>query len=503
MPNQVSLQMKSVSKSFPGVQALDDVTFECLQGEVHALVGENGAGKSTLMKILVGAIMPDRGDIILHAQKVRIGSPKEAENLGVTIIYQELNLIPKMTVAENIFLGREPLGSLGLIDTKRMRVVGKALLDDLGVELNLDQPVEDLTVAQQQMVEIAKALSVKATIIVMDEPSSALGGAETEHLNKIIASLKARGVTVIYISHRLEEVFRVSDRITVLKDGRVMGTVQTSAINQPGLVKMMVGRSLEENFPPRAGRIDRDRPLLEVRGVNRGRAVRDCSFVLYPGEVLGIAGLVGSGRTELVRAINGVDHRDSGEVLVEGRPARINWPKDAKDVGIGFVTEDRRGEGLVLWRSVRENISLACLQRLQRFTVVKTGEERAMVGKLIADLDIRTPGPEQQVQYLSGGNQQKVVLAKWLATSPRILIFDEPTRGIDVGAKSEIYHLMRRLANAGAGIIMISSELPEILGMADRILVMSRGLITAEFVGGEATEEQIMLAATGAGSVVA
>jgi ribose transport system ATP-binding protein len=487
--------MNGISKRFYGVQALDNVTFECRKGEVHALVGENGAGKSTLMKVLAGAHQPDTGEILLRGQPTRMTDPQQAQRLGISIIYQEFNLIPDLTVMENVFLGREPRSRFGVIKTAEMRRRATDLFDQLGVRVDLNSPVHRLNVAQQQMVEIAKALSLNADVIVMDEPTAPLTGAEIEHLFEIICDLRARGVTVIFISHHLDEVFTLADRITVLKDGRVVGTTDPNSIDKAGLVRMMVGRTLEEvevveHAPENV-------PVLRVVGLERKRVISGISFTLDRGEILGIAGLVGSGRTEVARAIFGADARDAGEIYLHGEKLSLVSPGGSVRRGIGFVTEDRKAEGLVLGLSVKHNISLPNLKRLQKLGFVQRGKERLVTGAVSKGLGVKSAGLDQQVRYLSGGNQQKVILGKWLLADPSVIIFDEPTRGIDVGAKAEIYRLMHQAAARGTGILMISSELPEILRMSDRILVMREGRIVGELSRAEATEERIMLLATG------
>jgi ribose transport system ATP-binding protein len=493
--NRVILTMSNVSKAFPGVQALDNVTLECTKGEVHALVGENGAGKSTLMKILCGAYTPDAGSITLDGQVVQIANPRHAQELGISIIYQELNLEPYMDVAENIFLGREPVNKLGAVDYPEMYKQARALMDRIGVNLDATEWIVDIPLAQRQMIEIAKALSFDAKVVVMDEPTSALSLEETERLFEIIKSLKAQGITVIYISHRIREIFRVADRVTVLKDGCVVGTESVKGMTEDRLVRMMIGRSLGQIYPAKGK--GRGQPVLSVRGLTRSGAFEDVTFDLYEGEILGFAGLVGAGRTEVVRAIFGADPVTSGQVIIDGSPARIRSPQDATSCGLGLVPEDRREQGLVLCLSVRSNIVLAVLKRIGRSVFASEPRERALANDQIAALDIKTPSCEHEVEFLSGGNQQKVILSKWLAASPRVIMFDEPTRGIDVGAKSEVHRLMRDLANKGTAILMVSSELPEILGMSDRILVMCQGRVTGLLPADEASEENLMLAATG------
>ncbi len=491
-----ALQMNNITKTYPGVLALDNVSFDVAKGEVHALCGENGAGKSTLMKILAGAQSMDSGDIFINDELVHITTPQKAMDLGVNIIYQEFNLVPYLNAAENIFLGREPKASVpGFIDFGKMYNEAQSVIDQLGVDLNVRMPVNQLSIAQQQMVEIGKATSRKSMIIAMDEPSATLTDHELKALFELIRSLKDKGVSIIYISHRLEEIFEIADRVTVMRDGKYVGTKAIADTDREDLIKMMVGRELTEVIPKVAAEIKG--PALEVKGLTRKGVIEDINFTLHHGEVLGLAGLVGAGRTEVARAIFGADTIDAGEILLDGKPIKVKSPRDAIRQGIGLVTEDRKALGLILGMVVRENISLANLDSLTKLGFVNRREEKHISQQYIEDLMIKTPSSEQQVQNLSGGNQQKVVLAKWLFTQSKVLIFDEPTRGIDVGAKTEIYNLMNRLAATGAAIIMISSELPEILGMSDRILVMHEGRLAGELSREEATQEGIMHLATG------
>ena len=490
------LQMQSISKTYPGVTALSAVDFAVLPGEVHALVGENGAGKSTLMKILAGADAKDSGRVLIDGSEVHIDTPQEAMRLGVSIIYQEFNLVPYMNAAENIFLGREPASAIpGVIDFGKMYADAEAIIGELGVALDVRAPINALSVAQQQMVEVAKATSRKARIIAMDEPSATLTEHELENLFALIRRLKAEGVSIIYISHRLEEVFQIADRVTVLRDGELVATKNVADTDREDIIRMMVGRELKESIPKVAA--EPGAVALEVKHLNRAGILRDISFDVRRGEILGIAGLVGAGRTEVARAVFGADPIDSGEIRVNGKPVRIKSPRHAISLGIGLVTEDRKALGLVLGMAVRENISLANLGILSRLGFVSRRREREVARKYVEDVLIKTPSVEQAVQNLSGGNQQKVVLAKWLFTESKVLIFDEPTRGIDVGAKTEIYQLMNRLAANGVAIIMISSELLEVLCMSDRILVMHEGEIAGELSREEATQERIMHLATG------
>jgi ribose transport system ATP-binding protein len=488
--------MRGIQKRYPGVIALGGVDLEVVKGEVHVLLGENGAGKSTLMKILAGAVQADHGTIELSGQPVELNGPRDAQALGISIIYQEFNLVPSLTVAENIYLGREPSAVPGVIAQPRMIENAEKLLRSLNVTIDARAAVRSLGVAEQQMVEVAKALSIDARILVMDEPTSALTEKEIERLFAVIRALRARGVAIIYISHRMEELFQIGDRVTVLRDGKCVATRRLSEINLPELIRMMVGRELTEQFPARVARSE-NRELLRVEGLTRGTAVQDVSFTLHRGEVLGLAGLMGAGRTEVARLIFGADALDSGRIWVKGQETAIPSPQRAIALGLGFLTEDRKRQGLVLTANVTENTCLASLDRFARRGVMNPAAEAKAAGALAAELRTKTPNLGQRVINLSGGNQQKVVLAKWLCRQADILIFDEPTRGIDVGSKAEIYQLINRLAAEGKGILMISSELPEIIGLSDRILVMCRGRVAGEFPAG-ASQEQLLDCALGA-----
>lgn len=491
-----ALEMRRITKTYPGVRALSDVDFEARSGEVHALVGENGAGKSTLIKILAGAQPKDSGEIYIDGRPVHIDTPQQAMDLGISVIYQEFNLVPYLNVAENIFLGREPRAALpGFVDFGTMYREAQKIIDRLGVRLNVHTPVYRLSVAQQQMVEIGKATSRKSRIIVMDEPSATLTEHELQNLFSLIRQLRAEGVAIIYISHRLEEIFQVCDRVTVLRDGHRIATADIGSITREEIIRWMVGRELQQMILKETAEVRE--PALVVRRLRRRGVLHDIDLTARRGEVLGIAGLVGAGRTELARAIFGADPIDGGEIELFGKLVRIRSPEDAIRHGIGLVTEDRKAQGLVLGMAVRENVTLANLPAVSAFGFIQIGREREVARKYVEDLAVKTPTIEQTVQNLSGGNQQKVVLAKWLFTNSKVLIFDEPTRGIDVGAKTEIYQLMNALARRGVAIIMISSELPEVLGMSDRILVMHEGRIAGEFSRAEATQEKIMHLATG------
>jgi ribose transport system ATP-binding protein len=489
------LEMRGISKRFPGVQALQDVYLEVHAGEVHALVGENGAGKSTLMRILGGIHQRDAGEIRLRGSPVEIPSPIHARQAGITIIHQELNQVPALSVAENIFLGREPRRGLGVVDYAEMYNRAGQLLRDLGLGIDPHRKAGSLTVAEQQLVEIAKALSVEADLLIMDEPTAALTVEETERLFRFIRDLRGRGVGIVYITHRLDEISRIADRVTVLRDGHRVGTYAIGDVTMDEIIRMMVGRRLTEKFPKepvRAGPA-----LLEVRGLTLRGIFADVSFTLHAGEILGIAGLVGSGKTHVAHALFGAVIADSGEILLEGRPLVIRSPQEAIAHGIGLVTEDRKRYGLVLSMDVRANITLPLLPGLQRAGIVQRTREDGLVQQAIEELDMAVASPQQLTRQLSGGTQQKVVVAKWLQTHAKVLLLAEPTRGIDIGAKVEMYRLMVDLARRGVSILMISSELPEILGMSDRILVMHEGRITGAFRRDEATQEAIMASATG------
>ncbi|MDA5109213.1 sugar ABC transporter ATP-binding protein [Brevibacillus thermoruber] len=490
------LEMKEISKSFPGVKVLDGVQLNLKRGEVLALMGENGAGKSTLMKILGGIYQRDGGTIVVKGQTQENMTPDIAAKRGIAIIHQELNLIPHLSVMENIFLGREfTYGKSGFVNWSRMRTEAKRWLEQLAIDLDPATPVGELSVGQQQMIEIAKALSMQADILVLDEPTAALTNREIDALFDVIAALKRKGVGMIYISHRMEEIFQISDRITVLRDGRYVGTVRTAETSLDELVKMMVGREITDRFPKVEVKPGEERLRMEnltVRGKLSG-----ISFSVRSGEIVGVAGLMGAGRTEMAKALFGAERIDGGAIFVDGKPVRISQPIDAIRAGIALVTEDRKEEGLVLPLSVRENIALPNLAKLASLGVMNRRAEQALSDETIRRLLIKTAGGEQAAGSLSGGNQQKVVIGKWLATQPKILILDEPTRGVDIGAKKEIYDIMNRLAQEGVAILMISSELPEVLGMSDRVLVMHEGRITGSFSRAEATQELIMHAATG------
>jgi ribose transport system ATP-binding protein len=492
------LKVEGISKGFPGVKALEDVHFDVNRGEVLALVGENGAGKSSLMKILSGIYTRDAGTVYLEGKPVDINGPRHAQELGIVIVHQEMNLMPHLTVAQNIYIGREPRRIGGLLDEKKLNQQTAQLLQRLGIrEFRPEALVEHLTVAKQQMVEIAKALSFDAKVVIMDEPTSALTHGETETLFRLIGELKNNGIGVIYISHRMEELRRISDRITILRDGRYIATLDTAAADQHEVIKLMVGRDIDEKARPDV--LDRSGSdvVLRVSGLNTKKLLKDVSFELRRGEILGFAGLMGAGRTELARAIIGADRITSGSLEVNGQTVRISQPADAVSKGIGYLSEDRKTLGLLLDRDVNTNILLSSLGRYTNaLGFVRPGRGKETSRKFIESLRIKTPSMFATTKNLSGGNQQKVVIAKWLARDCDILIFDEPTRGIDVGAKEEIYRLLNELVERGKSIIMISSELPEVLRLSHRIMVMADGRITGELDSRDADQASIMNYAT-------
>ena len=492
--------MEGIQKSFPGVHALDDTHFELRAGEVHALCGENGAGKSTMMKVLAGIYPKDAGRILFKGVEVEIPTPRAARDLGISIIHQELSLMRHLTVAQNIFIGREPRRGAGplrfLLDDDRTNRQTQELLDRLNIKLDARAKAGELTVAMQQMVEIARALSLNTEVLIMDEPTAALTDTEIAALFVIIRQLKSQGVGVVHISHRLEELKLIADRVTVMRDGRYVDTVRTDEAPIDRIISMMVGRTIFE-ATPEVPEQPSSEVVLEARGLNRGRTVKDVSFKLYRGEILGFAGLVGAGRTEVARLIFGADHLDSGDILLGGKHVTIHSPQDAVAHGIGYLSEDRKRFGLALGLDVEINTLLASLDHYAGILGwVQPARTRATAEGYVRSLAIKTPSLQQKVKNLSGGNQQKVVVGKWLTADSQILIFDEPTRGIDVGAKSEIYRLLNTLAQQGKSIIMISSDLPEVLRMSHRILVMCEGRITGELKSGEATQEAIMQYAT-------
>jgi ribose transport system ATP-binding protein len=492
------LTMRDIVKTFPGVRALDGVSFDVVAGEVHALVGENGAGKSTLMKILAGAQPADSGQIEIDGKPVTIDGPKTAERLGIGMIYQEFNLVPDLGVIENIVLGVEPRHGI-FLDKPAAASEAAKVLGELGIALPLDRPARRLSVAEQQLTEIAKCLVRKARLIVMDEPTAALTAREIDALFTLIRKLKAQNVAFVYISHRLEELPTIADRVTVLRDGKAIETRPMAEMPQDDLIRLMVGRSLEAHFPDLPP-VAADAPvMLDVRGISAasGVPVHDVSFAVRSGEIVGLAGLVGAGRTEIVRAIAGADVPTQGEIRVGGERVVVRTPRSAIRAGIALITEDRKAQGLVLGMTVRENTTLAHLGQFVRGAFINKAAEIEATSAKVAELRIRTPSIEQIVRNLSGGNQQKVVLAKWLIGHAHVFLFDEPTRGIDVGAKAEIYALMVELLRQGAAIVMVSSELPEVLGMSHRVLVVRGGEVRAEFARADATPDKVIAVAAG------
>ncbi len=484
------LEMKGINKFFPGVHAVQNVDFELREGEIHALVGENGAGKSTLMKVLAGVHLPESGEIWIHGAQINVDSPATALNAGIAMVQQELKLANALTVAENIFLGHYPKNRYGLVDWKILEQNAVGALANLNITMDVKRLVSNLSVAEMQLVEIAKALIKDAKIIIMDEPSAVLTPHELNQLYKTLREQRARGVSIIYISHRLEEIFELADRVTIMKDGSKVIDLDVASTNKFEIVKLMVGRELGKNYPSRTNKVGE--PVLELRNVTSKPRVQNVSFTLHRGEILGLAGLIGAGRSDLANVIFGVDPLEGGEILIRGETVKTASPQDAMRKGLGYVTEDRRRTGLFGIMTVRENITITNLKKCTRAGFLNLKREYEIVKDLIKRLRIVTPTSDQIVQNLSGGNQQRVLLSKWINTDSEIFIIDEPTRGIDVGSKEEFYFLMNDLVANGAAILMISSELPEILGMSDRILVMNHGYLTGEFDISEATEVKIM-----------
>ncbi len=492
------VSLRGLSKSFAGVQALDKVSFELRAGEVHALMGENGAGKSTLMKVLAGIHARDAGEIEVEGRAVDVASPRAAQALGIGIVHQELNLMRHLSAAQNIFIGREPRRGLGLfLDEERLNADARRLFARLNLDLDPRTLVADLTVARQQMVEIAKALSFDSKVLIMDEPTAALNAQEVADLFRVVRQLREEGVGIVYISHRMDELRQIADRVTVMRDGRTIATVAMADTDVAAIIHMMVGRALEENLRGAPPDTARNEVALEVRGLRRGGAIRDVSFSVRKGEILGFAGLMGAGRTEVARAVFGADAIDGGEIRVHGRAVRIRTPRDAVAAGIGYLSEDRKQFGLATAMDVQANIAMTSMSRLLRLGVFIDAPAIARTADgYVRQLGIRTPSVAQPVKLLSGGNQQKVVIAKWLLRDCDILFFDEPTRGIDVGAKAEIHKLIDALAAQGKAIVVISSELPEILRLSHRVLVMCEGRVTGEQDARDATQESIMRLAT-------
>jgi ABC-type sugar transport system ATPase subunit len=488
------LRLEGITKKFPGVKALDSVDLTVERGEVHAIVGENGAGKSTLMNILSGVYMPDDGRIYYMGREVHLRNPRQAQDLGISMIHQELSLASHLSVMENVFIGRLKRNSFGLVDFRRMRRECEEQLGCLGIEsISPNQKVGDLSVSQRQFVEITKALSINAKLLVMDEPTSSLTLTETEMLLAVMRSLKASGVSILFISHRLEEVFEVSDRITVLRDGCHVRTMPKAETDTNEVVSLMVGREIEHVLKRDHRKyVPEEKAVLEVRNLTSGTLLKNVSFKMYRGEVLALTGLVGSGRTELVQSLFGLEKIESGEILIDGTSRQISSPCDAIDLGFGLVPEGRKDQGLFLEMSVKENITIAHLPAMSRALMLNVKQEKKVTGEYIDILNIRTPSMNQQVKFLSGGNQQKAIIARWLLNKPRILFLDEPTHGVDIGAKMEIYRIIDDLAGRGVSVLFISSELPEVLALADRILVMHEGRIAKELSREEASQEVIM-----------
>ena len=498
---EVILRMQGIRKTFPGVVALDNVNLDVRSGTVHSLMGENGAGKSTLMKCLIGMYTPDEGTVELAGDIVRFKDTKDGLEHGISMIHQELSPVPEMMVAENIWLGREPRGRLGLLSPAAMFRKTRELFDEWKINIDPKARMKDLTVSKQQMVEIAKAISYDAKIIIMDEPTSAIPEREVAHLHGMIKRLTDFGVAIIYITHKMDEVFRISDDITVFRDGKHVGSYPAKELDRDKLIKLMVGRELTDLFPKEEAEIGD--VVLSVQGLNRGSVVKDVSFELRRGEILGLAGLMGAGRTEVLETIFGIEKAESGEVVLNGRALRIKQPSDAIRAGMALLTEDRKLNGIMGVLSVRDNITAAALPRYSPRGVLHVGEMRKDSEEQREKLRIKTPSLSQLIKNLSGGNQQKALISRWLLTVPDVLMIDEPTRGIDVGAKSEIHRLMSMLAQEGKAIIMVSSELPEVLGMSDRILVMHEGRISGELSREEANQESVMHLATGGDEVAA
>ena len=488
------LELKHISKSFSGVEVLHEVSFELWPGEVHALLGENGAGKSTLVKIMTGVHQPDKGEILLNGEPVHFSDARESRQAGIAAIYQELTLFPDLDVAENIFVGRQPIGLGRRVDWRKLYAEAGKLLESLGVKLDLKQKARNLSIAQQQMVEIARAFSIKARILIMDEPTSSLTLSEVADLFRLVRRLRAEGTAIIFISHRLEELFEIGDRVTVLRDGSYVGTQLMKDITRDDLIRMMVGRTITNLFPKqdvRAGEV-----VLKVENLARAGSFQDVSFELRRGEILGMAGLVGAGRTNVARALFGVEPPTEGRLQVDGREVVITSPQQAIELGLAYVPEDRQLHGLIPAMDITSNISLPRLNQYARMGWLQDKSELKSSYEAARQMEVRANNIWQLTRELSGGNQQKVVLAKWLSTKPHILILDEPTRGIDVGTKAAVHELMSKLAAEGMAILMISSELPEILGMSDRIIVMREGHVTGQYARAEATQEKIISAAT-------
>jgi len=491
----MNIEMKGIDKSFGTNQVLKDAGFYLKDGEVHALMGENGAGKSTLMKILTGVYTRDAGTVYVDGKEVLYKNPQEAEKAGIVFIYQELNVLFDLTVEENLFMGKEITKRFGICDKKAMREKTQEVMDRMGVNIPVTALMSDLSVGQQQMVEICKALMVDAKVLIMDEPTAALTQSETKVLFEVIKSLREKGVSIVYISHRMEEIFELCDRITVLRDGTYVDTRYIKDINMDDIVQMMIGRTIGERFPKRDVKIGEE--VLRVEGLTHEKLFRNVNFSVRAGEVLGFSGLMGAGRTEIMQAIFGNIPVKEGKIFIEGKEVVIKNPRQAIKAGIGFITEDRKTEGLLLEKSIAENIEIANLNKISKNSILQKNKQKEIVKKGIEEFRIRCFGPDHECHNLSGGNQQKVVLAKWIYTDPKILILDEPTRGVDIGAKKEIYSVINDLAAKGVAVILVSSELPEVLGMSDRITVVHEGRITGTLSADEADQAKVMTLATG------
>ena len=491
----MNIEMRGIDKAFGSNQVLKNAGFFLKDGEVHALMGENGAGKSTLMKILTGVYTRDAGTVLVDGKEVVYKNPQEAEKAGIVFIYQELNVLFDLTVEENLFMGKEITKGFGICDKKAMRAKAQEVMEKMGVNIPVDAVMSDLSVGQQQMVEICKALMADAKVIIMDEPTAALTASETRGLFEVINSLRKKGVSIVYISHRMEEIFELCDRITVLRDGEYVGTENIAEIDLDHVVQMMIGRTIGERFPKRESHIGAE--VLRVEGLTSGKLFKDVHFDVKAGEVLGVSGLMGAGRTEIMQALFGNIPLDAGKVFIDGKEVSIKNPRQAIAAGIGFITEDRKVEGLLLEKSIAENIHIANLGKVSNGFVLNKDKQLALGKKGIEEFKVRCFGPEHECGNLSGGNQQKIVLAKWVYTDPKILILDEPTRGVDIGAKKEIYNIINQMAADGVAVIMVSSELPEVLGMSDRIAVVHEGKITGILDAAEADQAKVMTLATG------
>ena len=491
----MNIEMRGIDKSFGSNQVLKNAGFVLKDGEVHALMGENGAGKSTLMKILTGVYTRDAGTVLVDGQEVVYKNPQEAEKAGIVFIYQELNVLFDLTVEENLFMGKEITKGFGICDKKAMRAKAQEVMDKMGVNIPVNAVMSDLSVGQQQMVEICKALMADAKVIIMDEPTAALTASETRGLFEVINALRKKGVSIVYISHRMEEIFELCDRITVLRDGQYVGTENIADIDLDHVAQMMIGRTIGERFPKRESHIGAE--VLRVEGLTSGKLFKDVHFDVKAGEVLGVSGLMGAGRTEIMQALFGNIPLDAGKIYIDGKEVTIKNPRQAIANGIGFITEDRKVEGLLLEKSIAENIHIANLGKVSNGFVLNKDKQMALVKKGIEEFKVRCFGPEHECGNLSGGNQQKIVLAKWVYTDPKILILDEPTRGVDIGAKKEIYNIINQMAADAVAVIMVSSELPEVLGMSDRIAVVHEGKITGILNAADADQAKVMTLATG------